>query len=334
MSLIKCDICGEMYSETYHVCPFCEEEEAIRAGRPIQRKAKDFRNKGGNHALGVLGLLMAVVVIGGVGLWAFGDNITEMMGLRQPVEDSVENEVQEFENPNAGVTTPKPDETGGTETTPPESGTATMPEGSGEGQGTGTGDGQSGTVNPQPVTPPATPVKLNSTDVTMVLNETATLKASGGSGKYTWTSSDTSKVVVLEGKVTIVGRASKQSNVKVTVSDGFTQAECIVRVKGGTPVNVTGNTGSGDTGSQGGTTTTTPVTPSELKLNRTDITLSKGEKWTLKVSGTNSQVSWSIGDSSIASLAEDGTVKGLRSGNTTVTAKVDGQTLKCIIRVK
>jgi len=64
------------------------------------------------------------------------------------------------------------------------------------------------------------------------------------------------------------------------------------------------------------------------------MTLSKGEKWVLKVSGTSSQVTWSIGDSSIASLAADGTVKGLRSGNTTVTAKVDGQTLKCIVRVK
>ena len=104
MALIKCDICEEMYSDTYHVCPFCEEEEAIRAGRPIRRRVKDFRNKRGNHALGVIGLLVAVVIIGGAGVYAFGDNIAEMMGLREPpVVTDPDDEVQEYENPSAGA---------------------------------------------------------------------------------------------------------------------------------------------------------------------------------------------------------------------------------------
>jgi len=334
MAQLKCDICGEVYSDTYHVCPFCEEEEAIRAGRPIRRRAKDFRNKKGGHAIGVLAMLLAAIVIGGTAVWVFGEDIAERFGLRQmPVSDSDGGEgVQEYEG--VGATGQEGGNTGDSGlTTPPDSGDGTqMPEGDGQGAdgGQGSSGGQTGEVVTQPVMPPTTPVQLNSTDVTMVLNETAVLKATGGSGTYTWTSGDTSKVVVVDGKVTIVGRDSKQANVKVTVSDGFTQAECIVRVKGGTPVNVSGSGEGNGSGSQGGNTTA----PAELKLSRTDMTLSKGETWQLKVSGTNSQVTWSIGDSSIASLTENGTVKGLRSGNTTVTAKVDGQTLKCIVRVK
>ena len=31
MSLIKCPKCGEMFSDSYKTCPFCEEDEAYTA---------------------------------------------------------------------------------------------------------------------------------------------------------------------------------------------------------------------------------------------------------------------------------------------------------------
>ena len=34
MSNRLCPKCGEEYSDTYKKCPFCQEEEAIRQGRP------------------------------------------------------------------------------------------------------------------------------------------------------------------------------------------------------------------------------------------------------------------------------------------------------------
>ena len=35
MSLIKCPKCGEMFSDSYKTCPFCEEDEAYYSGRAV-----------------------------------------------------------------------------------------------------------------------------------------------------------------------------------------------------------------------------------------------------------------------------------------------------------
>ena len=304
MAMIKCEICGEMYSDTYHTCPFCEEEEALRAGKPIQRRAKDFRNKRGHHALGVMGLLAAVIFVGCGVFFFFGDNIAQALGFREttPISDTDgDGGVNSYVPPDEG-------DGGADNSDGQEDGDVTMPEGP---------DGSEGEEPADNGTPPETPVTISSSDVTMSLGETTTFTASGGSGTYTWSSSDTTKVTVNGGVVTIVGRASSQTNVTVTVSDGYTEASCIVRVRGGTPAS--------------GSETTAP---SSLSLNRTDMTISRGETFRLQVSGASGEVTWSIGDSSVASLAADGTVRGLTSGNTTVTATVDGQTLKCIVRVK
>ena len=107
---------------------------------------------------------------------------------------------------------------------------------------------------------------------------------------------------------------------------------CIVRVKGGSaPVRPSEPTNP--------TTPTTPTTPTDpsaanAKINKTDMTLAVGELYPLKISGYSGTVTWSVGDSSIASVNNDGTVKALKSGRTTVTAKVGDRTLSCIVRVK
>ena len=53
----------------------------------------------------------------------------------------------------------------------------------------------------------------------------------------------------------------------------------------------------------------------------------------MEVLGTDSTVQWSTEDSSIATVDSEGYVKGVRSGKTKIIAKVDGQTLTCIVRV-
>ena len=74
MEMRKCDVCGEEYSSTYRSCPFCEEQEAIQRGKPIRRHTSDFRNRRGGHALGVLALVLALVVIGAGSIHFFGEN--------------------------------------------------------------------------------------------------------------------------------------------------------------------------------------------------------------------------------------------------------------------
>lgn len=34
MAMKRCPDCGEKYSDTYKYCPFCEEEEILKKGKP------------------------------------------------------------------------------------------------------------------------------------------------------------------------------------------------------------------------------------------------------------------------------------------------------------
>ena len=299
MEMRKCDVCGEEYSSTYRSCPFCEENEAIRRGKPIRRHTSDFRNRRGGHALGVLALLLVLVAVGVGAVCFFGDNIAQDLGMREP------SNTEDLANQDENV--PPPSD-GGEEDTSQTDGV--MP--SVDGDGTVTQPEDSGTGA---VTPPSTPVALSSSDFTLNASSGLqnTLKASGGSGEYTWSSADPGVATVSEsGLVTGVGNGTTE----VTVTDGFTSAVCIVRIKGITS-----------------TTTTPSGTATSLSLNREDMTMPAGTTFQLKVSGTSSAGTWSMADTSIATIDADGTVHFLKKGTTTATAAVDGQTLQCIVRV-
>ena len=40
MSLIKCKKCGEMFSDSYKTCPFCEEDDAYYGAAPPSAAAE------------------------------------------------------------------------------------------------------------------------------------------------------------------------------------------------------------------------------------------------------------------------------------------------------
>ena len=85
-------------------------------------------------------------------------------------------------------------------------------------------------------------LKLSTEDFTLrSVGETATIKASGGSGSYTWASEDEGVASVDQnGKVTAISKGT----VNIVVSDGSKKGVCIVRC------NVSGSA------------VTTPTTPS------------------------------------------------------------------------
>lgn len=274
MEMRKCEVCGEMYSTTYRTCPFCEEEEAMRKGKPMHRHASDFRNKRGGHALGVLALVLVLVLAGG-GIWAlFGDNIASLAGIR-------ETSGTEGSSVGAGENTPDASDTDG--------------------------DSGSGSVS----------LALDQTTLTLEAGASGTLAVTGGGESRTWSSDNTAVATVDEnGAVTAVAAGEAV----ISVTDGTETAQCTVLVTGGESDG--GGTGGGET------------TGAALTLNREDFTLPVGQKWQLKVSGTSSAVTWSIENSAIATIAADGTVTGVSKGVTTAYAKVDGQTLECIVRIK
>ena len=162
---------------------------------------------------------------------------------------------------------------------------------------------------------------LNKTDFTEPVGNTVQLKVGSGGGVYSWVSEDESIATVdSTGKVTMVGAGT--TNVYAT--DGEHMGKCSVRVKAG----------SGGTTQQ--PTTDPDPTPdtANAKLNRADFTIKVGETFKMKVSGYEGTVTWKTNDAGVATVSEDGVVRGISSGNTTVTATVGDRTLKCIVRVK
>jgi uncharacterized protein YjdB len=169
---------------------------------------------------------------------------------------------------------------------------------------------------------------LNASDFTLKsAGETyhlrATFAPSGATGNITWTSSNPTAVyVAADGTVTAL--ANGNSTITATMTGGYTQ-KCIVRC------GWSGNSTAPTPGT--GTTTAAPAGGTSLALSRTDITMSsKGETFTLKVTGTNSTPTWNSSNSSVASVSSGGKVTAVAHGTATITAAVDGQTFKCIIR--
>jgi len=168
-------------------------------------------------------------------------------------------------------------------------------------------------------------LKLNKTDYTTNTGDPAVqLVASGGSGTYEWISQDeTVATVDSTGKVTALARGT----IKILVTDGNKKATCIVRSNGPSGASVTTPP-----------STTTPSTPvvsnTDAKLNREDMTLSVGESFQMKLSGVTASLTWSIGNSNVATVSSGGVVKGVAPGTTTLKVTWNGQSRECIVRVK
>ena len=66
MKLIKCPKCGEMYSDSYKTCPFCQEDEALK-GRSAAPHRKVTKHRRAPSILGpamVLVVVLAAVLVG------------------------------------------------------------------------------------------------------------------------------------------------------------------------------------------------------------------------------------------------------------------------------
>ena len=168
-----------------------------------------------------------------------------------------------------------------------------------------------------PVDPANLPetLKISNPDFTIYVGDAPVkLTASGGSGSYLWYSEDDGIASVDEnGNVVAVSAGT----VNVYAYDANGKGTCIVRVKGDGVPN-TGSVGSGG----------------EHKLTREDMTLSRGETFKLQLSGVTTAPVWSSSNTSVATVAGDGTVTAVGSGTATVTVSWDGASLSCIVRVK
>ena len=83
------------------------------------------------------------------------------------------------------------------------------------------------------------------------------------------------------------------------------------------------------------TETETEFEITNITLNTAEFELKKGETETLSIANDigNASLNWSIDDSLIASIGEDGTVTALANGRTTITAQVGSQKATSIVLV-
>lgn len=146
-----------------------------------------------------------------------------------------------------------------------------------------------------------TGITLDKTSATVgignTINLVATVKPKNASNKgVTWSSSDKSIATVVDGKV----KGLKEGTVTITAEtkDGNYKATATITVKN---IKVTG-----------------------VSLNKTSLTITVGETYTLKATvkptdATNKSVTWSSNDSSVATVDSNGKVKAIKEGNATIT---------------
>lgn len=250
MRLLKCPKCGEMFSDTYKTCPFCQEDEELHSGKHIKTGG---RRVGGAKARPKVGggvvVACLVLVLGLVACTIFGSQFTELF-------------------------------TGGKPDTPVQA------------------------------------LTLSQRNADLTVGSTVKLTASGGESPVSFSSNNEAVATVsADGTVKAVGEGSAV----VTAKAGDLTASCSVAVKG----------------------TEQTKEPEDLSIYSvygesvvTDVTIELGNPAPMKVQGTESAVTWSIADTSIATVDSSGMVTGVAVGETTLTATVDGQTLTCTIRIR
>ena len=229
MAMKRCPVCGEKYSDTYRDCPFCEEEEALREGAKL-RRGRRAAPRSRQFSLVTPTLIVLIFMMAGLLVYLlYGDQLKEKFrkggeDVTPPTEDVTPVKPQPTE---PDVTEPEPGDT-------PDSEPGTMPEAPSD--TTTTTDYGNMMALPSGL-------KLSTEDFTLrSVGETATIKASGGSGSYTWASEDDGVASVDQnGKVTAISKGT----IKVVVSDGSKKGVCIVRcnVSGGaaTPTTPSGS---------------------------------------------------------------------------------------------
>ena len=152
--------------------------------------------------------------------------------------------------------------------------------------------------------------KLNKKRITLNVGKTYTLKTAGIKGKITW-SSNKKSIATVSSKGVV--KAVKKGTAVVTAKYGKKKLTCKVTVK-------------------------QPVT--SIKLNKTSVTLKKGNKLTLKAiaypkNANNRAVVWKSSNKKVATVSSKGVVKAVRNGTATITVTAkDGSKKKAVCKIQ
>ena len=300
MSLIKCKKCGEMFSDSYKTCPFCEEDDAYYGGRATKRRRRaETPRRKAPSILGPVVVLVLILLVLLVVWLLFGDQIkTAIGGQKPPAEDVIPEPTP----------TPDPDPVEPADTI---------------------------TLNRAVLA-----LDVGGKETLKVNEETTETCAWSSSDPAVVTVSDTGEVTaVAAGSAVItakVGSAEATCSVTVKAAEG---SDTTGSTTGSTTGNTTATvdvskltiTATSEGGYEGDLASTSETGVFEMSAKA-------GEVWTLGLKGTDASVTWAMdGDSNGVCKLEGAkvTVTGTSSGRyATIVGTVGGGTVKAIIRIR
>lgn len=309
MSLIKCPKCGEMFSDSYKTCPFCEEDEAYYSGKLRKsrgRRAAESRRRKTPSVLGPVAVIVLILLAALVVWLIFGDQIKEAItGEKPPVTD--------VDKPDDTID--KPDDTPVTPTISLNRTVLVLNVGEKD------------------------ELKVNGTEDTVEWSSSAPTVASVNS---------TGEVTALtKGNAVITAEVNGESvTCTVTVKDESDAPDNGTDTPDNNSTTTKPNnsnkpsTGSVDvsklklklTMGEWVSTVESPNSDGNFEISSV-----QGEEWTLAVDGTTAAVTWSAeSGNSVATVSGDTLkVTGSSSGRyTTITGKVGDATIKLVVRIR
>ena len=308
MSLIKCRRCGEMFSDSYKTCPFCEEDDAYYGGRVKKRRSRraEAPRRKAPSILGPVVVLVLILLVLLVVWLLFGEKIkTAIVGEKPPITD----------------VTPTPDPVTPDPVTPAATislNRAVLALDVGEKETLKVNEETEETCTWSSSDPTVATVS-DSGEVTALAAGNAVITAKVGDAEATCSLT----VKDAGDSTTTPDNNTTKPNDNTTKPNNNTSTTVDV-----SKLVITATSEYGYTGELAAT-----GEPGEFEMTTT-----KGEVWTLGVKGTTAAVKWSIdGDSSsVCTLEGDKlTVTGTTSGRyATVVVTVGGGTIKAYIRIR
>ena len=301
MSLIKCPKCGEMFSDSYKTCPFCEEDEAYYSGKVRKGRGRRTAESSKRRAPSILGPVAVVVLILLVVLvvWLiFGDRI------KDAIDGSEKPPITNVDTPDDGTATPDD-----TVVTPTISLNRTV-------LVLSVGDKES--------------LKVNGTEETVAWSSSdPTVASVTSSGDVTALTKGNAVITAAVGEESVSCTVTVKSEDDTSGDNSTTTKPNDTTKPGDTTTKP--STGSVDVSkltleSEYGTT----IKPNDGTF---DISLPAGLSCSFTVKGTDMTAAWSTANSSIATVSSDGTVKTVSRGETTLTIKLGSTEVKCLLRV-
>lgn len=309
MSLIKCPKCGEMFSDSYKTCPFCEEDEAYYSGKLRKsrgRRAAESRRRKTPSILGPVAIVVLILLAALVVWLIFGDQIKEAItGEKPPITD--------VDKPDDTID--KPDNTPVTPTISLNRTVLVL----------NVGDKDE--------------LKVNGTEDAAAWSSSAPTVASVNSaGEVT---------ALTKGNAVITAEVNGESvTCTVTVKDESDAPDNGTDTPDNNSTTTKpNNSNKPSTGSVDVSKLKLKLTMGEwvstIESPNSDgnfeITSVQGEEWTLAVDGTTAAVTWSAeSGNSVATVSGDTLkVTGSSSGRyTTITGKVGDATIKLVVRIR